>query len=418
MKVNLQPALNDGNLDANQLNSQRQLGISISAKAENQDRNVPLNLCLILDHSGSMNGRSLETVKKAAIRLVDRLNPGDRLSVVVFDHRAKVLVPSQSVEDPEKIKQQINRLAADGGTAIDEGLRLGIEELAKGKKDTVSQAFLLTDGENEHGDNNRCLKFAQLAASYNLTLNTLGFGDNWNQDVLEKIADAGLGTLSYIQKPEQAVEEFNRLFSRIQTVGLTNAYLLFSLMPNVRLAELKPVAQVSPDTIELPLQQEADGRFAVRLGDLMKDAERVILANIYLGQLPTGEQAIANMQVRYDDPAANKVGLVTPNVPVYAHVVKNYQADPNPQVQHSILALAKYRQTQLAETKLQQGDRSGAATMLQTAAKTALQMGDTGAATVLQTSATQLQSGGDLSESDRKKTRIVSKTVLQDTPPQ
>ncbi|MCC5656907.1 VWA domain-containing protein [Nostoc sp. XA010] len=418
MKVNLQPALNDGNLDANQLNSQRQLGISISAIGENQDRHVPLNLCLILDHSGSMNGRSLETVKKAANRLVDRLNPGDRLSVVVFDHRAKVLVPSQSVEDPEKIKQQINRLAADGGTAIDEGLRLGIEELAKGKKDTVSQAFLLTDGENEHGDNNRCLKFAQLAASYNLTLNTLGFGDNWNQDVLEKIADAGLGTLSYIQKPEQAVEEFNRLFSRIQTVGLTNAYLLFSLMPNVRLAELKPVAQVSPDTIELPLQKEADGRFAVRLGDLMKDAERVILANIYLGQLPTGEQAIANVQVRYDDPAANKVGLVTPNIPVYAHVVKNYQADPNPQVQHSILALAKYRQTQLAETKLQQGDRSGAATMLQTAAKTALQMGDTGAATVLQTSATQLQSGGDLSESDRKKTRIVSKTVLQDNPPQ
>ncbi|MCC5651304.1 VWA domain-containing protein [Nostoc sp. XA013] len=418
MKVSLQPALNDGNLDANQLNSQRQLGISISAIAETQDRNVPLNLCLILDHSGSMNGRSLETVKKAANRLVDRLNRGDRLSVVVFDHRAKVLVPNQSVEDPEKIKNQINRLAADGGTAIDEGLRLGIEELAKGKKDTVSQAFLLTDGENEHGDNNRCLKFAQLAASYNLTLNTLGFGDNWNQDVLEKIADAGLGTLSYIQKPDQAVDEFNRLFSRIQTVGLTNAYLLLSLMPHVRLAELKPVAQVSPDTIELPLQQEADGRFAVRLGDLMKDAERVILANIYLGQLPTGEQAIANVQVRYDDPAANKVGLVTPNIPVYAHVVKNYQADPNPQVQQSILALAKYRQTQLAETKLQQGDRSGAATMLQTAAKTALQMGDTGAATVLQTSATQLQSGGDLSESDRKKTRIVSKTVLQDTPPQ
>jgi Ca-activated chloride channel family protein len=418
MKVSLQPALNDGNLDANQLNSQRQLGISISAIAETQDRNVPLNLCLILDHSGSMNGRSLETVKKAANRLVDRLNRGDRLSVVVFDHRAKVLVPNQSVEDPEKIKNQINRLAADGGTAIDEGLRLGIEELAKGKKDTVSQAFLLTDGENEHGDNNRCLKFAQLAASYNLTLNTLGFGDNWNQDILEKIADAGLGTLSYIQKPDQAVDEFNRLFSRIQTVGLTNAYLLLSLMPHVRLAELKPVAQVSPDTIELPVQQEADGRFAVRLGDLMKDAERVILANIYLGQLPTGEQAIANVQVRYDDPAANKVGLVTPNIPVYAHVVKNYQADPNPQVQQSILALAKYRQTQLAETKLQQGDRSGAATMLQTAAKTALQMGDTGAATVLQTSATQLQSGGDLSESDRKKTRIVSKTVLQDTPPQ
>jgi Ca-activated chloride channel homolog len=417
MKVNLQPVLNDGNLDANQLSSQRQLSISVSAIAQTQDRTVPLNLCLILDHSGSMNGQPLETVKQAAIRLVDRLSPGDRLSVVVFDHRAKVLIPNQIVADPEQIKKQINRLAADGGTSIDEGLRLGIEELAKGKKETISQAFLLTDGENEHGDNNRCLKFAQLAAGYNLTLNTLGFGDKWNQDILEKIADAGLGTLSYIQQPDQAVNEFGRLFSRMQAVALNNAYLLFSLMPNIRLAELKPIAQVSPDTIELPVQREADGRFGIRLGDLMKDAERVILANIYLGQLLEGKQLIANVQVRYDDPSQNQIGLVTPNIPVYANVVGVYQPTTDPQVQQSILALAKYRQTQLAETKLQQGDRVGAATMLQTAAKTALQMGDTGGATVLQTSATQLQSGGDLSESDRKKTRIVSKTVLQDTPP-
>jgi len=51
--------------------------------------------------------------------------------------------------------------------------------------------------------------------------------------------------------------------------------------------------------------------------------------------------------------------------------------------------------------------------MMQTAAKTALQMGDEGAATVLQQNATQLQSGEGLSESDRKKTRMVSKTTLQ-----
>jgi len=418
MKVNLQPTLNDGNLDAHQPSSQRQLAVSISAIAETEDRNVPLNLCLILDHSGSMYGRPLETVKQAAIGLVDKLKPGDRLSVVAFDHRATVLVPNQTITNPEQIKNQIDSLAADGGTAIDEGLRLGIEELAKGKKETVSQAFLLTDGENEHGDNQRCLKLAQLATGYNLTLNTLGFGDKWNQDILEKIADAGLGSLSHIQKPEQAADEFNRLFSRVQTVGLTNAHLLISLMPHIRLAELKPIAQVAPDTIELPIQQEADGRFAVRLGDLMKDSERVILANIYLGQLPEGKQAIAHVQVRYDDPAQNKMGLFTDSIPVYANVTGVYQAQIDSSVQQSILALAKYRQTQLAEAKLQQGDRAGAATMLQTAAKTALQMGDQGAATVLQTSATQLQAGGDLSESDRKKTRIVSKTVLQDTPPQ
>ena len=419
MKVNLQLALNDGAVDANQISTQRQLAISVSASGETIDRAVPLNLCLILDHSGSMGGKSLETVKTAACLLVDRLSPEDRLSVVVFDHRAKVLVPNQLIKDPESIKKQIKQLSAEGGTSIDEGLRLGIEELAKGKQDTVSQAFLLTDGENEHGDNERCLKFAQLAASYNLTLNTLGFGDNWNDKVLEKIADAGMGTLSYIQQPDQAVTEFGRLFNRMQTVGLTNAYLLLSLMPNVRLAELKPIAQVSPDTIDLPIQTESDGRLGVRLGDLMTDVERVVLVNIYVGQLPEGKQAIANIQVRYDNPADNNpIGLYSPNVPIYAHVTRDYQPALNPQVKQWILALAKYRQTQLAETKLQQGDRAGAATMLQTAAKTALQMGDNNAATVLQVSATRLQAGEELSESDRKKTRIVSKTVLQDASPQ
>ncbi len=415
MKVSLQPALNDGNIDGNQPNSQRQLAISISAIADSLGRNVPLNLCLILDRSGSMNGRPLETVKKAACRIVDRLNPGDRISVVAFDHRAKVLVSNQTVVDPEKIKQQINTLAADGGTAIDEGLQLGIKELTKGNKEAVSQAFLLTDGENEHGSNKRCLEFAKLAASYNLTVNTLGFGDNWNQDILEQIADGGGGSLSHIQRPDDAEDKFNQLFNRIQTVGLTNAYLLFSLVPKVRLAELKPVAQVAPETIELPVQQDPDGRVSVRIGDLMRDVEKVVLANLYISQLPLGRQPIAQLQVRYDDPSQNAMGSLSEIFFIEADVSTAYQPVVDSHVQQHILALAKYRQTQLAETKLQMGDRVGAATMLQTAAKTALQMGDKSAATVLQTSATQLQAGQDLSESDRKKTRIVSKTILQDS---
>jgi Ca-activated chloride channel family protein len=413
MKVGLHPALNDIHLDANQPLSQRQLSIAISAIASSQDRTVPLNLCLVLDHSGSMNGRSLETVKKAAIRLIERLQPGDRLCVVAFDHRAKVLVRNQAIDDLDSAIKPIKRLSADGGTAIDEGLKLGVEELIKGKQETVSQLFLLTDGENEHGNNKRCLKLAQLAADNNLTLNSLGFGDNWNQDILEKIADLGGGALSYIERPEQAVEEFGRLFTRIQAVGLTNAYLLLELMPQVRLAELKPIAQVAPDTIELPVQQESD-RFVVRLGDLMTDAERVVLANLYVNQLPPGLQTIATVQVRYDDPSLGQEKLFSERVPVDIEVQQTYQPALNTQVQNSILALAKYRQTQIAETKLQQGDRAGAATMLQTAAKTAIQMGDKGAATVLQTSATRLQSGEDLSDADRKKTRIVSKTRLQD----
>jgi Ca-activated chloride channel family protein len=175
---------------------------------------------------------------------------------------------------------------------------------------------------------------------------------------------------------------------------------------------MKPIAQVAPDTIELTVQQEA-GKYLVRLGDLMVDAPRVVLANLYIGKLLAGEQPIAHVQIRYDDPAYSKEGLLSETLTIAANVVSPYQPAINADVQQHILALAKYRQTQIAETKLQQGDRAGAATMLQTAAKTALQMGDQGAATVLQVNATKLQAGEELSEGDRKKTRIVSKTTLQ-----
>jgi len=412
MRVGLQAALSDMNLDVSQSSSQRQLAVSLSAIADATSRSAPLNLCLILDHSGSMAGRPLETVKQATYKILESLSPGDRISVVVFDHKAKVLVSNQIVEHPSSLKLQINKLAPSGGTAIDEGMRLGIEELAKAKQDTISQALLLTDGENEHGDNDRCLKLAELAANYNLTLSTLGFGDHWNQDVLEKIADAAGGTLAYIQKPEDAMTEFKRLFERMQSVALINARLNVQLMPNVRLAEMKPIAQVVPETVELTPSIDGD-QVSVRLGDLMVDTPRIVLVNLYAGQFPEGTHPLATVQVRYDDPSQNKEGLLSDAVTVSATAIAQYQPLQDAKVQNHVLALAKYRQTQIAETKLQQGDRAGAATMLQTAAKTALQMGDQSGATVLQESATQLQAGKDLSEGDRKKTRMVSKTILQ-----
>lgn len=412
MRVGLKVALSDANLDLTQASNQRQLSIAIAALTPDGARTAPLNLCLVLDHSGSMQGRPLETVKQAAYRLLEQLTPDDRISVVAFDHNAKVLVPNQAANNLTALKFEIGRLTADGGTAIDEGLKLGIEELARGKQNKVSQILLLTDGENEHGDNDRCLKLAELAARQNFTVNTLGFGNHWNQDVLEKLADAGGGALAYIQRPEAAIEEFSRLFSRMQSIGLTNAHLLLSLAANVRLAELKPIAQVLPETIELTPQMEED-KLVVRLGDLMIDAPRVVLVNLYLSQLQEGPQTLGRVQVRYDDPAIGQTHLLSESVVVEAIGMRHYQPQPNPEVQTHILALAKYRQTQIAETRLQQGDRAGAATLLQSAAKTALQMGDRNAATVLQENATRLQTGEDLSEADRKKTRIVSKTILQ-----
>ena len=66
MSVNLTCKLSDRYLDSNQVSSQRQLAISVSASASADSNNAPLNLCLVLDHSGSMGGQPLETVKQAS----------------------------------------------------------------------------------------------------------------------------------------------------------------------------------------------------------------------------------------------------------------------------------------------------------------------------------------------------------------
>ncbi|ACK64364.1 von Willebrand factor type A [Rippkaea orientalis PCC 8801] len=412
MKVNLETSLSDSHVDVNQSSSQRQLAISLWATGEDSDRTLPINLGLILDRSGSMRAQAMETVKEAANYLVDGLGPDDRLSVITFNHHAEVILPNQSVEDLQGVKNKINRLTASGGTCIDEGMKLGIKEAALGKENRVSQIFLLTDGENEHGDNERCLKLAKVAAEYNITLNTLGFGSNWNQDILEQIADSAGGMLCYIEHPEQALTEFSRLFTRAQSVGLTNAHLILELIPEIRLAQLKPIAQVEPETIELTAQPEGNS-YIVRLGDLMKDISRVVLVNLYLSQISPGKHTIGTIQVRYDDPSLSKTGLLSEKIPVMIEGQPSYQPLVDEKVHRSILTLAKYRQTQLAESKLNEGDRAAAATLLQTAAKTALQLGDQQAARILRENATTLQAGEELTEEQRKKTRIVSKTILQ-----
>ena len=411
MKVGLQSYLSDAHIDARIGNSQRQLSLAISALAEEHSSQLALNICLVLDRSGSMAGDPLAKVKEAAINIVKKLKPEDCIGVVAFDHRAKIVVPNQPASNIEAIAQKIAEVTADGGTAIDEGLRLGLKEVAANNQYRVSRIFLLTDGENEHGNNERCLRLAHLAAEYKVTIDTLGFGEYWNQDVLEQISDLAQGTLAYIEQPELTAVEFDRLLTRAQSVGLTNSSLTVELMPKVRLAELKPVAQIAPETIELPVRLEGN-HFTVRLGDLMVDCPRVILLNLYINQLPPGTHKIAAIELRYDDPLSNRNNLHSDILVIELESQDLYRPQPNSIVQNHILTLAKYRQTQIAETKLQAGDRLGAATMLQTAAKTALQLGDKAGATILQTNATRLQIGKDLTLSDRKKTRFVSKTTL------
>src|ERR1700693_4258198 len=92
---------------------------------------MPLNFALVLDHSGSMKGAKLKNVKEAVKMLIDRLEPNDYISVIIFDDTCQVIIPSMPARDPVGMKAAIDRIRDAGGTAMSLGMMQGINELRR-----------------------------------------------------------------------------------------------------------------------------------------------------------------------------------------------------------------------------------------------------------------------------------------------
>ncbi len=109
---------------------------------------MPLNLCLILDRSGSMEGAPLEYVKQACGYVIDLLEPTDVLSVVSFADQAEIIKPAGYVVNKQLIKDHINRLQVGNTTDLFGGIQLGCSQVASiASPSSVNSALLFTDGE-------------------------------------------------------------------------------------------------------------------------------------------------------------------------------------------------------------------------------------------------------------------------------
>jgi Ca-activated chloride channel family protein len=91
-----------------------------------------VNLALVVDSSGSMEGRAIEDAKKASMQLVDALKDGDRLAVVSFDSSATVLVQSNELDSDtrKEMKQKLLAMRARGTTDMESGLREGLSQVS------------------------------------------------------------------------------------------------------------------------------------------------------------------------------------------------------------------------------------------------------------------------------------------------
>ena len=117
----------------------------------NQDLEVqklPLNLCVVVDRSTSMKGMRLQKVKEATAQIIDHLEEDDVFSLVAFNDRAEVIIPSSRGVDKETAKAKVRTIHSSGGTEILQGLLAGLNEVEKWRSPTlVNHLILLTDGQ-------------------------------------------------------------------------------------------------------------------------------------------------------------------------------------------------------------------------------------------------------------------------------
>jgi Ca-activated chloride channel family protein len=178
-------------------------------------------LVFVIDTSGSMaqDGR-LELVKKALHLLVDELDVGDRVGIVAFStHARKVLHPC-GLEDRDAILAAIDSLHPENTTNAQEGLELGYEMARKAfRKGAINRVILCSDGVANEGVTTAAgiLAGVERAAKDGITLSTVGVGmGNYNDVLLEQLADKGHGNYAYVDR----LAEARRIFSRNLTQTL------------------------------------------------------------------------------------------------------------------------------------------------------------------------------------------------------
>ncbi|MBF6590487.1 MAG: VWA domain-containing protein [Ktedonobacterales bacterium] len=265
---------------------------------------LPLNFTLALDHSGSMKGAKLQSVKEAVKLVVDHLDPADTVSVVVFDDNVRVIVPAQPATDKARIKALVDGIREGGGTAMSLGMSVGLTELRKHAVPTsVNRMILLTDGVT-YGDAERCRRIADDAAAAGIGIYPLGIGADWDQDLLDNIGQRSSGMpAEFIRHPEDALGLFQQQLQSAASVSVRNAQLTLRLAGGVT---PKRAMKVLPLVSEVEREQLADRDVVIALGDLERTTAQAVLAELLVEAKPAGEFRIAQAELAYEVPGSGQ----------------------------------------------------------------------------------------------------------------
>ena len=303
----------------------RLLRIGIKASDRAVAELTPANLVFLVDVSGSMDRREgLPMVKSTLKLLVDQLRDQDRVSLVVYAGESKVVLEPTSGRDKAKIRTAIEQLTAGGSTAGASGIELAYQKaqqafIPKG----INRILLATDGDFNVGvsDFDSLKQMAVDKRKSGISLTTLGFGvDNYNEHLMEQLADAGDGNYAYIDNLREARKVLVDQLSSTLAVVAKNVKLQVEFNPaqvsEYRLLgyENRALKREDFSNDKVDAGEIGAGHTVTALYEIVPTGEKGWLEPLRYGKsepVVSGKSGeLAMLRVRYQQPAGGKSLLI------------------------------------------------------------------------------------------------------------
>lgn len=379
-----------------------------NARKQQKNREIRLNLTLVLDHSNSMSGTRMERVKVAAHQIIDQLSEKDIISVIGFNDRAEVIIPATTVNQKPALKAKVSMMVASGSTEIFQGLSHGYEQnhqyLAP---KLVNHIILLTDG-NTFGDHKKCIDLAHKAAQDGIVISAMGLGDEWNDAFLDELAAATGGTSTYIRSASSVVKFLNDHVRNLSDAFAERMQLSIAPDPDIH---IESAFKLSPQPQPLPI---TDGY--IPLGSLQSNRIISVLLQFQMpGNMAVGFRSLArlvavgdildNQHQRYQ--GISDVSLeITDNPPL---------EDPPIAILDALGKLTLYRMQERASEALESGDVEEATRRLENLATRLLAIGEEDLANQTMAEARRVAHTQNLSDKGRKTMKYGTRHLLSPT---
>ncbi|HVL63553.1 MAG TPA: VWA domain-containing protein [Actinomycetota bacterium] len=334
----------------------------VAPAVEKDAERPPLRLALVIDRSASMSGPKLEHTKAAAAQLIQRLAPRDEVALVAYDDEVRLLAPMAPV-DRDLLQREIAAITPGGSTNLSGGWLKGAEEVARSAGDGPRKVLLLTDGQANQGviDVPSLVEIAGNLRRAGVGTTTIGYGADFNENLLTQMAEAGGGNAHFAASPEDAPGIFAREFTDLARVVAQNLSVEIRPTEDVKLVG---VLNEYPSTAVV-------GGVQLTLGDVYSEENRRVVFELHIPEMAKlGVCNVADVVIRYvtlgDEVAAHEITL-----PLVINMVSAAEAEgatADAEVVEEVLILKAARAQREARERADHGDFDGAQKLLRESA--------------------------------------------------